>query len=616
MSIRIKIFVNKSKVLDNTYAISAGQNLYISTFQGVPEGSTYRIRFIVRDALTGQKSKGGFKKIVDCVEEPDTTTTTTLPTTTTTLPTTTTTLPTTTTTLPTTTTTLPTSCLFNALRGLSFQTLVDCIDVVSPDTTTTTTTTDPTTTDPTTTEGDDDFCEGLILEEGDVCEGPLTDDNGNDFFEWDEYDEDVYLTDGSYQVQYFYTEDSLQLAATGINLSNIVISSILLFLSGIFYFTKSRKKRLLSAIRIVDSKDLETVYKNVFKLKKQIEKTFKEEVNININLDSINPYGVHQNQVSDRIKKINNIAAELDYTKVAVINLVEQFNNSEKVLTKEIMLDSIKLISSGLFEISFTGEVITKSSEERYAKVKKLSKAKLRTQKKYSAKYTRLSLGFSSVLIFLGVGLGIYAMQQIHFTGLQHQASQEVLSQIYQSNDNDSNFTATQAPKFNERILSIFNDVPVFETLADSFITNNTNTPIDYTPDVFGKLEIESIKLNQFIVSGTDEQSLEFGPGHYIQTAFPGAGGNVGIAGHRTTFGAPFANLDKVELGDELILTVGAYKYHYEVDEVTIVEAVGGEYVLYNRGDDRLTLTTCHPKYSAKQRLIVTGILTKIETVN
>ena len=121
---------------------------------------------------------------------------------------------------------------------------------------------------------------------------------------------------------------------------------------------------------------------------------------------------------------------------------------------------------------------------------------------------------------------------------------------------------------------------------------------------------------DRLIVSGTDEQSLEFGPGHYIQTAFPGAGGNVGIAGHRTTFGAPFANLDKVQLGEELILTVGGNKYHYEVDEVTIVEAVGGEYVLYNRGDDRLTLTTCHPKYSAKQRLIVTGILTKIESVN
>ena len=94
------------------------------------------------------------------------------------------------------------------------QQLLQQTDPTTTDPTTTDpTTTDPTTTDPT-TEGDDDFCEDLILEEGDVCEGPLTDDNGNDFFEWDEYDEDVYLTDGSYQVQYVYTEDSLQLAAT------------------------------------------------------------------------------------------------------------------------------------------------------------------------------------------------------------------------------------------------------------------------------------------------------------------------------------------------------------------------------------------------------------------
>ena len=56
--------------------------------------------------------------------------------------------------------------------------------------------------------------------------------------------------------------------------------------------------------------------------------------------------------------------------------------------------------------------------------------------------------------------------------------------------------------------------------------------------------------------------------------------------------------------------------FHYVVDEVRIVEAIGGEYVLYNRGDDRFTLTTCHPRYSAKQRLVVTGILTRIEAAN
>ena len=101
-----------------------------------------------------------------------------------------------------------------------------------------------------------------------------------------------------------------------------------------------------------------------------------------------------------------------------------------------------------------------------------------------------------------------------------------------------------------------------------------------------------------------------------MQTALPGTGGNVGIAGHRTTFGAPFAKLDQVQIGDELILTVDSKKFHYIVDEVRIVEAIGGEYVLYNRGDDRLTLTTCHPRYSARQRLVVTGILTRIESVN
>ena len=65
-----------------------------------------------------------------------------------------------------------------------------------------------------------------------------------------------------------------------------------------------------------------------------------------------------------------------------------------------------------------------------------------------------------------------------------------------------------------------------------------------------------------------------------------------------------------------MLLTVGTNTYHYEIDSIDVVDAVGGEYVLFDRGDDRLTLTTCHPKYSAKQRLIVSAILIKIETVN
>ena len=280
--------------------------------------------------------------------------------------------------------------MFKLFRGFSLQSLSECIDAITGSTSTTTTTIptepDPTEPDPTepigtpTTNEEDDFCEGLILEEGDVCVGPLTDDEGNDFFEWDEYDEDVYLTDGSYKVQYFYTEESMRLAATGINLSNMVISSILVLFQE-SSFTKTRKRKLLSEIRTVDSKDLDSVYKNLFKLKKQIEKIFKEEVRVNINLDLINPYGVVQNQVSDRIKNINNITAELDYTRVAVINLVEQFNNLEERLTKEILLERLELISSDKFEIIFTGQKITTPIEDTYVKVKKLSKKEVENQK-------------------------------------------------------------------------------------------------------------------------------------------------------------------------------------------------------------------------------------------
>jgi len=57
-------------------------------------------------------------------------------------------------------------------------------------------------------------------------------------------------------------------------------------------------------------------------------------------------------------------------------------------------------------------------------------------------------------------------------------------------------------------------------------------------------------------------------------------------------------------------------KYYYIVDDIEVVDANTGDYVLFNRGDDRLTLTTCHPRYSARERLVVSGILTKIESGN
>ena len=162
-----------------------------------------------------------------------------------------------------------------------------------------------------------------------------------------------------------------------------------------------------------------------------------------------------------------------------------------------------------------------------------------------------------------------------------------------------------QTDEFQESIISI----------ATKTLTNQA-AKAKFLPDVVGRLTILSANINHYVVFGATSNKLEYGPGYILGTALPGSGGNFAIAGHRTTYGAPFAELDQLQIGDELILTVDSNKYHYSVDEVSVVEAIGGEYVLYNRGDDRLTLTTCHPKYSAKQRLVVTGILTKIESVN
>ena len=83
------------------------------------------------------------------------------------------------------------------------------------------------------------------------------------------------------------------------------------------------------------------------------------------------------------------------------------------------------------------------------------------------------------------------------------------------------------------------NDNPVFETLQDFIVIDQSAKIEEFQPTIFGLLEIPDINISQFVVSGTDELSLKFGPGHYIETKLPGSGGNVGIAGHRTTYGAP-----------------------------------------------------------------------------
>jgi sortase A len=123
-----------------------------------------------------------------------------------------------------------------------------------------------------------------------------------------------------------------------------------------------------------------------------------------------------------------------------------------------------------------------------------------------------------------------------------------------------------------------------------------------------GTLVIPRIGLDQVVVEGTGPSQLAAGPGHYPGTPLPGQQGNAAIAGHRTTHGRPFYNLDALGSGDPITVTTLQGTFHYAVIHTEVV-APTDVAVLAPSSDPELTLTTCTPRYSAAQRLVVVARL-------
>ena len=119
-----------------------------------------------------------------------------------------------------------------------------------------------------------------------------------------------------------------------------------------------------------------------------------------------------------------------------------------------------------------------------------------------------------------------------------------------------------------------------------------------------GRLELPSIGVEEVVVAGTDAASLRKGPGHYPSTPLPGARGTVAIAGHRTTYGAPFRRLDRIDRGDRIRLVMPYGVFTYRVERTRIV-APTATWVIRRVRHDRLVLSACHPLYSAAQRIVV-----------
>lgn len=124
------------------------------------------------------------------------------------------------------------------------------------------------------------------------------------------------------------------------------------------------------------------------------------------------------------------------------------------------------------------------------------------------------------------------------------------------------------------------------------------------TGDAVGRITIPRIGASYLVVQGTDEGSLEKGPGHYPSTALPGLGQTVAIAGHRTTYLAPFRHIDVLRPGDRIVLQMPYGRFAYTVQYHRIVSPTAW-WITRSVGYERLVLSACNPLYSASQRIAV-----------
>jgi sortase A len=122
--------------------------------------------------------------------------------------------------------------------------------------------------------------------------------------------------------------------------------------------------------------------------------------------------------------------------------------------------------------------------------------------------------------------------------------------------------------------------------------------------DPVGRLRVGAIGLDEIVVQGTAGTALRKGPGHYPDTPLPGGRGTVAIAGHRTTYGAPFRRIDDLEPGDRLELAMPYGRFAYRVERTRVVPPTA-RWVTRRMAYDRLVLTACHPLYSAAERIVV-----------
>ena len=227
---------------------------------------------------------------------------------------------------------------------------------------------------------------------------------------------------------------------------------------------------------------------------------------------------------------------------------------------------------------------------------------------------SRVLGGTGRTLITAGTLILLFVAYQLWGTGLQADASQRKLddqfTELRQQDAARARAATTTAPPVTSPGAPTTTDRVGVEATAAA--PAELALPKDGEPVAL--IKIPKIGLTRTVVEGVEVNQLKRGPGHYPETPLPGQAGNAAIAGHRTTYGQPFHNVDKLGNGDQILLTTRQGEFVYQIDRITIVKPSESSVLLPTKDaagnlENRITLTACHPKYSAKQRIIVSGLL-------
>ena len=206
-------------------------------------------------------------------------------------------------------------------------------------------------------------------------------------------------------------------------------------------------------------------------------------------------------------------------------------------------------------------------------------------------------IGFD--LITAGVVVLLFVGYQLWGTGLAEAHSQDQLRQQF-SNQVAKPAQAQTAPASG----------PGPASGGDSATVGGSQPALPGPPTgtAVAHLVIPKLGIDKYVVQGVEEADLRKGPGHYPGTPMPGEPGNASIAGHRTTYGAPFYRINELQTNDDIFVTTAAGKFRYQVVRSEVVKPSNVS-VIAATTDNRLTLTTCTPRFEATDRLIVVARL-------